>query len=351
MGGFAEAYGIKKDADGNYLVSAYGFRAGRTGAEASNSVDALLFSLKPNGSLNRSWADNGLVAYHIGDNGNNSGDRHRDHVILPDGRIVGVGGTSGTANALITVTQPDGTPGFTKVLDFGGTDDYLWAVTTVGNGNQVIAAGYGNGDARLVTFDLTPTPSTTTVSLAKSAPAFGAANSVTVRLAVDGAQVAGKVAVTLDGKPVKTLTVGTSGSASLALPRTLTAGAHKITATLSATPGIAGSKASATATVVKAPSTTSLKLSASKIKKKKRATATIKVAGIGTPAGYYPTGTVTIYDGTKKIATVTLPPSAKGTIKIKLSKLSVKTHTIKVAYAGNTNLKASAATAKIKVVK
>ncbi|MBK7819831.1 MAG: hypothetical protein IPJ61_01830 [Tessaracoccus sp.] len=109
-GGFAEAYGMHKGADGNYIVSAYGYRGGREGAAAGNSVDALLFGLKPNGTLNTTWADRGLVAYHVGEDGNNSGDRHRDHAILPDGRVVGIGGTSGTANALVTITLPDGSP-------------------------------------------------------------------------------------------------------------------------------------------------------------------------------------------------------------------------------------------------
>lgn len=210
-GGFAEAYGIKKDAHGNYVVSAYGYRAGRTGAAAGNSVDALLFGLKPNGSLNRDWADRGMVAYHVGEDGNNSGDRHRDHVILPDGRIVGVGGTSGTSNALITITAPDGAPGSTHVLDFGGSDDYLWGVTTTGDGYQVVAAGYGGGDAKLVTLDLTPAESATSLALSQSSAPFGAATTATIGVKIAGASAAGKVAVKLDGKALQTVSVGASG--------------------------------------------------------------------------------------------------------------------------------------------
>ncbi len=349
-GGFAEAYGIKKDADGNYIVSAYGYRGGRTGAAAGNSVDALLFSLKPNGSLNKSWADRGLVAYHIGEDGNNSGDRHRDHVILPDGRIVGVGGTSGTSNALITITAPDGTPGTTHVVDFGGADDYLWGITTIGDGYQVVAAGYGNGDAQLVTLDLSPVASQTELTLAKTSTTFGAANTGSIKVSADDAPVSAKAVVTVDGKQLQTVQIGSSGIASFSLPAGLTAGKHTVEASVTPGAGVAGSKASATVTVAKASSKTTLSLPKS-VKKSKQATATIKISGSGLPAGYAPTGKVTVYDGSKKLKTVTLSASAKGTVKVKLPKLKAKKHTIKVSYAGDSNLKSSKASKSLKVTK
>ena len=349
-GGFAEAYGIRKDADGNYVVSAYGYRGGRTGAAAGNSVDALLFSLKPNGSLNRSWADRGLVAYHVGEDGNNSGDRHRDHLILPDGRIVGIGGTSGTTDALITITAPDGTPVGTKVLDFGGTDDYLWGITATGDGYQVVAAGYGGGDARLVTLDLSPLASETELTLTRESTTFGAANTASVRVRVGGEPASGKATIAVDGKDLQTVQVGSSGIATVGLPRTLTAGTHTIKATLASAPGVKGSTASATVNVAKASSATSLSLPKS-VKKSKRATATITIGGSDLPADYAPTGKVTVYDGSKKLKTLTLTASSKGRVTVKLPKLSVKTHTIKVSYAGDANLKASTASKKLKVTR
>ena len=350
IGGFAEAYGIKKDADGNYVVSAYGYRGGRTGAAAANSVDALLFSLKPNGSLNRAWADRGLVAYHIGEDGNNSGDRHRDHAILPDGRIVGVGGTSGTSDALITITAPDGTPGSTHVLDFGGSDDYLWGITTIGDGYQVVATGYGNGDAKLVTLDLSPVPSQTDLTLAKTSTTFGAANTGSIRVRVGNDPVSAKAVVRVDGKKYETLQIGASGIATFSLPSTLTAGKHTVEATVTPGVGVAESEASATVTVAKASSKTTLSLPTS-VKASKQATATIKIGGTGLPKGYAPTGKVTVYDGSKKLKTVSLAKSAKGTVKVKLPKLKVATHTIKVSYSGDANLKSSSASKKLKVTK
>ncbi len=349
-GGFAEAYGIRKDADDNYVVSAYGYRGGRTGAAAANSVDALLFSLKPNGALNRSWADRGLVANHVGEDGNNSGDRHRDHLILPDGRIVGIGGTSGTSDALITITAPDGTPVGTKVLDFGGTDDYLWGITTTGDGYQVVAAGYGGGDAKLVTLDLSPLASETELTLTRTSTTFGAANTASVRVRVGGEPASGKATIAIDGKDLQTVQVGSSGIATVSLPRTLSAGTHTIKATLAPAPGVKGSTATATVNVAKASSTTSLSLPKS-VKKSKQATATITIGGSDLPADYAPTGKVTVYDGSKKLKTLTLTASSKGKVTVKLPKLSVKTHTIKVSYAGDANLKASTASKKLKVTR
>lgn len=346
LGGFAEAYGIKKLADGSYVVSAYGYRGGRTGPAASNSVDALLFALTPTGSLDQAWGDRGMVAYHIGADGNNSGDRHRDHVVLPDGRIVGVGGTSGTTDALLTLTNPDGTPGETRVLDFGGTDDYLWGVTAVGNGYQVIAAGYGGGDAKLVTLDLSPAASTTTLSLAARAVPVGKATSATVGVKVDGAAAAGSVKVEVDGKPFRTVAVGVSGTATIALPGTLAVGTHRITASLAAAPGVAASQASTTLTVGKAASATQVKLAKKKIKKSKRATVTVSVTGA--PAGSSARGTVTIFDGAKRLRTVAL---ANGSATVKLPKLSAKKHTIRAVYSGDAALGTSSAKATLKVVK
>lgn len=354
-GGFAEAYGMTKGEDGNYIISAYGYRGGRTGAAASNSVDALLFSFTPDGSLNTKWADRGLLAYHIGEDGNSSADRHRAHVNLPDGRIVGVGsgGPTGNVDALITVTPPDGSPGAAHPLDLGDAGNgVFWGVTTTGNGYQVVAAGSGNNDAQIAVFDLTPASSTTSLSLTKATTTFGGANTATVNLRVGDAATAGKVAIAVDGKQLETVSVSSSGTATVKLPNTLSVGKHTITAELAAAPGIAGSKASASVTVNKAASKSSLKLSASKIKKSKRATATVKVTGSGVPSGYYPTGTVTIQDGSKKIASVKITAGNKGTVKVKLPKISKKgNHTIKASYAGNAQLKASSATAKLKVTK
>lgn len=351
-GGVAEAYGITKDADGNYIVSGYGYRLGE-GTALGNGVDAILFSFKPNGDLNRDWGTNGFTSYHVGAAGNNSADRHRTHTILPDGRIVGVGasGPTGSVDALITVTNPDGTPGESKTVDLGATDDHLWGVTTVGNGYQVVAAGWGNGDAKLVTVDLTPAESALSVSFAKTAPAFGAANSATIDLKVAGAAAAGTVKVALDGKALSDVTVGATGKATVALPRTLKAGAHKLTASVAQAPGVSADEATATVNVVKAASTSKATLAAKKVKTNKAAKVTVKVAISGVPTGTYASGTVTVFDGSKKLKTVSLKAAAKGSATVTLPKLKAGTHKLKAVYSGNGDVMTSTATTTLKVAK
>lgn len=250
------------------------------------------------------------------------------------------------------MTPPDGAPGAVHPLSLGGGNGAFWGAAATGNGYQIVAAGSGNNDAQIAVVDLTPVASTTSLALAKTTTTFGGANTATVKLLTGNAATAGKVAVSVDGKQVQTLSVSSSGTASVKLPNTLSVGKHTITAELAAAPGIAGSKASTSVTVAKAASKSSLKLSASKIKKSKRATATVKITGSGVPSGYYPTGTVTIQDGSKKIASVKITSGHKGTVKVKLPKISKKgNHTIKASYAGNAQLKASSATAKLKVTK
>ncbi len=350
-GGFAEAYGMRKGADGNYTVTGYGYRGGRTGDEALNSVDAIIFSLAPDGSLNRDWADRGFLNYHIGPNGNSSQDRHRDHLILPDGRIVGAGGSSGDGGkGLISVTSADGKSGEVITMELGGTDDHLWGLTTVGDGYTVIASGFGGGDSYVVSLDLSPVASETSLSPGSSSAAYGAANTATIGLSVDGAAAAGSVDVTVDGEALETVAVSDSGEATVDLPRTLAVGSHEVEATFAGGEGVAASSASATVEVTKAATGTTVKLP-KKVKSSKKATATIKVTADGVPAGVSATGKVTVKSGSKTLATANLKASDKGTVKVKLPKLAVKTHTVKVTYAGNANLKKSSGTAKLKVVK
>lgn len=349
-GGFAEAYGFSKLGEDTYLVSAYGYRGGRTGPAANNGVDAILFGLKADGSLNRAWGDRGLLTYHFGADGNGSGDRHRAHVVLPDGRIVGVGASQGTNDAILTVTAPDGSEGESTLVDLGGSDDHLWGITAIGNGYQVVASGIGNNDSKLVTIDLTPDGSTLNLGLASSV-VYGSAASLTVNVAVDGVPSAGKVKVAIDGEEVGTTEVNASGTATIELPGTLAAGSHEVTATLAAKPGVEAASASATLTVTKAASTTKLKLAKKKIKKSKKGAVTVTVAAAGLPAGVSPTGTITVYDGSKKIATATLTEAGGGVVKVTLPKLKAKKHTIKVSYAGDANIAGSSGKATLTVTK
>ncbi len=271
--------------------------------------------------------------------------------MLPDGRIVGVGATQGSGNAILTVTAPDGSSGETATVDLGGSDDHLWGVASIGDGYRVVAAGVGDGDAKLVTVDLSPATSALGLHLSDASVPFGAEASASIDLTVAGAPATGSVDLAIDGRKLSTVEVGASGTATVALPRTLSAGSHTLTATFAKAPGIAGSTASATLTVSRTTSKTTVKLSKTTIKKTKKATATITVKAAGVPSDSYPTGTITVYDGSKKIATAKLTASSKGVATVTLPKLSVKKHTIKVNYAGDANVSKSSAKATLTVTK
>ncbi|MBK7819832.1 MAG: Ig-like domain repeat protein [Tessaracoccus sp.] len=183
----------------------------------------------------------------------------------------------------------------------------------------------------------------------KASAAFGAANTATVTLAVDGDAAPGAVDVTLDGKALASVTVDASGTATVDLPSDLKPGSHTLAAKTSGTVGVDGSEASSSFTVTKA--STNSAVSVSKASAVQQATMTVKVAAAGAPSGYAPTGTVTVYDGSKKVGTASVKASDKGTVKVKLPKLSAKTHTIKVTYAGNADVSSSSAEAKVTVAK
>lgn len=131
-----------------------------------------------------------------------------------------------------------------------------------------------------------------------------------------------------------------SGVASLSTKVTK-AGAHTFTAvfTPSDTATSTGSTGTKQVTVAKAASTLKLTL-AKKVKTTQKATLSI----LAKAAGLVVTGKATIFDGTKKLGTVTLKA---GKATYKLPKLKKGKHTIKVTYAGTADIAAKTATATV----
>lgn len=177
-------------------------------------------------------------------------------------------------------------------------------------------------------------------ALTLSAPTqltYGAARTTTVRLSVDGAAAAGNV-VLRQGSWSKTVAVKASGT-SVALPRDAGVGSHTVRADFAGDDRTAEATGSRTFEVRKASSSASIKLAGSKVKKSKRAKATIRASISGAPGSLYATGTVRVYDGSKRIASHTLKSSHKGALKVTLPKITKKgTHKLKVVYAGNADV-------------
>ena len=101
--------------------------------------------------------------------------------------------------------------------------------------------------------------------------------------------------------------------------------------------------------VVKKSSTTSAKLAKKKIPVGKSTKVTITVKGSGTTA---PTGSVQVFDGKKRLTTVTLTAAKRGILTVTLRKPKKGKHKIHATYAGSGTLLASAsATVTLTVTK
>jgi hypothetical protein len=106
---------------------------------------------------------------------------------------------------------------------------------------------------------------------------------------------------------------------------------------------------SAVSTAVAVPKVSaglSVKFDKAASNKKKKGKVTIKVTAAGVAR---PTGTITVLDGKKKLAKVTVTLSKKGVVVVKLPKLSKKKHTISVVYGGSSLIAAKTVKVSLKV--
>lgn len=101
-----------------------------------------------------------------------------------------------------------------------------------------------------------------------------------------------------------------------------------------------GSAESTAVTVAKVASKTVAKLAKPKIKANQKGVLTVTVSAAGVPG---PTGKVTVKDGKKVIATVTLKANKLGKLTIKLPKLKKGKHQILVSYSGDAAIAGSKA--------
>lgn len=270
-------------------------------------------------------------------------------VVVDDAALGGnvtLSGSGFAANAAVDITIGSTKVGTLTADNAGAISGTVPAPRTAGT-YRILANDGSNAAAAKVTVDKQSAALTLT---APTPLTYGAARSTTVGLKVGGQASGGKVTLS-QGKWSTTVTVPTSGSLKVSLPRDSAVGKHTVTATLAASNSSTGAEASRTFTVGKAASSASLKVSPKKVKKSKRATATVRVTVNGA-SQIAATGKVTIYDGSKKLASTTLKSSHKGTVKVKLPKIKKKgTHKLKVSYAGTSNISAkTSATVKLKVV-
>ena len=185
-----------------------------------------------------------------------------------------------------------------------------------------------------------PEPAATTLMLTrtKSAQVYGSTAVATVTATVSGGDgsPAGSVEFQRGGVTVATVAVE-AGVARYALPKNLAVATWTVTARfVSGEPGSADSAANSTTVVVKkSPAVATLSITDRTLAGAQRAKATIRVKAA---TGVVVSGTVYVYDGSKRIKTIALYTSANGTVKATLPKLAKGSHLLKVVYSGSTTV-------------
>ncbi|MEN0130291.1 MAG: S8 family serine peptidase [Brevundimonas sp.] len=189
------------------------------------------------------------------------------------------------------------------------------------------------------------TASTTKLALKPSSAKFGSAVKATATVKGAAAAPTGKVEFR-EGSTVlarANLTVsGTTGTATVTLPKSLKVGTHTIKAVYLGNGAVATSTGSATLTITKAKPTVSLGASSWTVKQNATPKVTITVKGSsGAPA---PTGKVTVKVAGKSVkATLT-----DGKVTVRLPKVT-RTSTVVVTYAGSNSYSTAIGSHKITV--
>jgi len=157
-----ETYAAVPQSDGSLITTGYGREL------ESETTDIVSLRIKPDGTRDKSYGDDGLVRIDVGGFADNS----RKLVVLPNDHIVLVGGgraTSADVDGVVVALTPDGQPeksfsetGF-KTFDLGGPTDFLWGVALSPSQTRLAAVGIkgvtantSNDDAALLVLKLVP---------------------------------------------------------------------------------------------------------------------------------------------------------------------------------------------------
>jgi hypothetical protein len=247
-----------------------------------------------------------------------------------------------------TVTFLDNGTSIGSVTLPGNTDSATLTTTTLTAGAHPITVSY-SGDANFTagtsaTFTQTVNqePTTTLIASSTYTPAFAQSFTLTATVKpLSGTTATGTVTF-LD----RTTTLGTaalsSNTAQFAIS-TLTPGTHYISAQYNGDANTAASTSGQTLVTVSPPPTTTVLSSGqnpSSLNQPVTFTATLQPTSSGTP-----TGSVTFYDGSSSIGTVTIASA-----QLTISGLQIGTHSITAAYSGDANFSGSTSAATSQVV-
>ncbi len=180
--------------------------------------------------------------------------------------------------------------------------------------------------------------SSVTLTRSSAAQVFGSSKTVTLTATVAVPAGAAQGEVTFrSGKTVLGAATVKAGKATLKVKPTFKVATHRVIAEfVSSDAAVAGSTSKAVTlkvTKTKAKVTAKLAKKSVRVGTKGKVTVTIKATGVAKP-----TGKVVVYDGKKKIRTVTVKAKHGGKVTITLPKLKKGTHKIKVTYNGSTEV-------------
>jgi uncharacterized delta-60 repeat protein len=146
LAGVAESYAVQMQGN-NYILAGYG-----RGADTTEKVDMILYRFDATGKWDQTFGTEGLTRVDIA----REDDRGRNVLVLPDGRILGVGSGKKDAvnvDAMVALFDKDGKPvtdfgtNGQLISDLGGPADAWYGVTLSSDKKFVILAGYKGTDA------------------------------------------------------------------------------------------------------------------------------------------------------------------------------------------------------------
>ena len=133
------------------------------------------------------------------------------------------------------------------------------------------------------------------------------------------------------------------------LPRTLAVGKHTLRAQFvpAAKDVVRATSKAVTVKVVKASAKVTVKLARSTVKRTVKGRLKVTVSVVGVPR---PTGTLVVYEGSKKVTSKVLKAKHQGKVTITLPRLAKGTHKLKVTYRGSSKVaKKTSSTVKLRV--
>lgn len=256
-----------------------------------------------------------------------------------------VAGSGATPTGTATLKEGSVAIGADATLDGAGHATFDVSGTALTGGSHDLTVTY-NGDTTYnsgvsapSSINITQAASTVTPTVPATAT-YGTAYQVT---AIVGPGPATGTASLKEGAAILSTVNLVAGKATFPVAGTkLAPGTHALTVTYSGSVSLLpGASTPKSIVVGKAIGKASNALSPKSINHTKRAKLIVKV----TATGLFPTGVVTIYDGTKVIGHVTLTAANKGTVTFLLPKLKKGSHKLHALYGGSTLVKPATAAA------